>query len=321
MSRVLVTGASGFVGSHLARRLLQEGHQVAALMRPTADRTHLEGLGISFVEGDVQDPASLAGAMEGCGTVFHAAAGLGMWRGTERLQHEVNVTGTRNVCAAARTAGVGRLVHTSSVAAVGFPPEGETADESSPFSAESASFTYPRSKHLAEIEVQRAVEDGLDAVIVNPGVIYGIRPNRHYAANLFESLVAGRVPVAPAGGLCWVGIADVVEGHLLAWRKGRRGARYILGAENLPHREFMRRVCRVAGSRPPFLTLPRAAALPVAWSLERISAFTGRHPVLSMDMAWMISRHVYYRADLAGRELGWRPTPLEKAVAALLGKA
>ena len=320
--KVLLTGASGFVGSHLARRLASEGHTVVALTRPSASMTHLDGLsGIQRVDGDLTDPDSLARAMAGCEAVFHAAAALGMWKGVARRQHEVNVLGTRRVCAAALAAGVRRLVHTSSVAAVGFPAEGETADESSPFPAESASFHYAWTKHLAEIEVLRAVESGLDAVMVNPAVVYGIRPNLHYAKNLFEELAAGRLPTCPAGGTCWVSVADTVEGHVLAWGKGLKGARYILGAENLPYRDYMRLVCRIAGSRPPLVTVPRAAAIPIAWAMERVAERTGKHPILSMEMARMSSRHLYYRADLAARELGWRPTPMEKAVSALLGKA
>lgn len=317
--KVLVTGASGFLGSHLARRLAEEGQEVVGLVRVSSQTSHLKN--IRLVEGDILDQASLDRAidgMEGCEAVFHAAAVLGFWKGVARAQETVNVAGTRLVCAAARRAGVRRLVHVSSVAAIGFPKEGTVGDEETPFTEEAARVAYARTKHEAEEEVVRATAEGLDAVIVNPAVIYGIRPNRHYAANLFEELAAGKVPAYPTGGCCWVGVDDVVEGLLLAWRKGRAGARYILGHENLPYRDFMRTVCRLAGSRPPRLPVPAPLARLAAWGMECRAARTGKHPLLSAESARLSGRHLYYSSDLARRELGYAPTPLASAAPKLL---
>lgn len=315
MARVLVTGASGFLGSRLVERLASEGHEVRALVRPSSKRGHLRGA--VPVEGDVLDEASLDRAMEGCQAVFHAAAVLGFWKGVESRQEEVNVLGTRRVCEAARRAGVGRLVHTSSVAAVGIPEEGAVADESSPFTPESARTAYARTKQAAEREV---LESGLDAVILNPSVVYGIRPNLHYASNLFQDLAAGRVPAYPTGGTSWVWAEDAAAGHLLAWRRGRPGRRYILGAENLPYRDFMRAVCRISGSRPPRIPVPGLPARLAAAVLEWRAAGNGRHPVLSADMARLSSRHLYYDSGRARSELGWRPTPLEEAARSELAR-
>ena len=311
MSRVLVTGATGFLGGRIAEQLLAEGHEVRALVRPSSRRDHLKG--VVPVEGSLQDEASLDRALEGCEAVFHAAAVLGFWKGVEREQEESNVLGTRRVCAAALRARVKRLVHTSSVAAVGVPEEGAVADESSPFTAGAARTAYARTKQAAEREVLEAAERGLDAVILNPSVVYGIRPNLHYSSNLFQDLAAGRVPAYPTGGCSWVWGEDAAAGHLLAWRQGRTGRRYILGAENLPYRDFMRAVCGVAGSRPPFLPVPGPAARLAAAVLELRSSLNGRHPMLSSDMARMSTRHLYYDSGRARRELGWTPTPLEEA--------
>ena len=301
--KVLVTGASGFLGSHLARRLLAAGHRVAALARPGA---LLPG-GLERMEGDLRDEASLTRASEGCEAVFHAAAVLGYRDSLDRLQEEVNVLGTRRLCAAARRAGVRRLILTSSVVAIGIPEEGELADESSPFGPQPARLPYARTKHAAELEVLEAVESGLDAVTVNPGVIFGVRPNRHHTLNLFETLAAGRMPVYPTGGVSWVWVEDVVDGCLKALEKGRTGSRYLLAGENLPYRDFMRAVCRAAGSRAPVLPLPGHALLAA-------TALLGNLSPLSVEAARLGSRHLYYRSDLAARELGWHPTPLAEAI-------
>ncbi len=156
-----------------------------------------------------------------------------------------------------------------------------------------------------------ALEDGLDAVMVNPGVIFGIRPNRHHTVNLLETLAAGRLPAYPTGGTCWVWVEDVVSGLLLAREKGRRGRRYILGGDNLPYRDFMQAVCRTAGSRPPFLPMPGP--------LLRLGAgLMGRRSPLSAEAARLSSRRLYYDSGLARRELGWTSTPLEEAIRASL---
>lgn len=307
MTRVLVTGATGFLGSHLARRLAAGGHEVHALARPGSGLEHLKDLPVRRVEGDLSDAGSLDRAAEGCEVVFHAAAVLGFRKGLDQLQQEVNVLGTRRVCRAALRAGVRRLVHVSSVAAVGIPEEGSIADESTPFTREAERTAYARTKHAAEIEVLEALEDGLDAVTVNPGVIFGIRPNRHHTLNLLETLAAGRLPAYPTGGTCWVWVEDVVGGILLAWEKGRRARRYILGGENLPYRVFMRTVCRAAGSRPPLLPMPGP--------LLRLGAgLLGRLSPISAEAARLSARRLYYDSGLARRELGWRQTPLEEAV-------
>ncbi len=311
MSRVLVTGATGFLGSHLARRLAAGGHEVVALARPGSSLAHLEDLPIRRAEGDLSDPASLDRAMEGCETVFHAAAALGFREGLEAVMQEVNVLGTRRVCRAALGAGIKRLVHVSSVAAVGIGADGVPADEGTVFAAEAGRTAYARTKHDAELEVLSALEDGLDAVTVNPGVIFGIRPNRHHTMNLLETLADGRLPAYPTGGTCWVWVADVVDGILLAREQGRRGRRYILGGDNLPYRDFMRTVCRIAGSRPPLL--------PVPGPLLRLGAgLLGRRSPISAEAARLSSRRLYYDSGLARRELGWAPTPLEEAVQAAL---
>ena len=284
---------------------------MVALARPGSGLEHLKDLPVRRAEGDLSDEASLARAAEGCEAVFHAAAALGFREGLEALMQEANVLGTRRVCRAALRAGVRRLVHISSVAAIGIGRDGEPADEGTVFAAEAARTAYARTKHAAELEVLEALEDGLDAVTVNPGVIFGIRPNKHHTMNLLETLAAGRLPAYPTGGTCWVWVEDVVNGLLLAWEKGQRGRRYILGGDNLPYRDFMRAVCHLAGSRPPLL--------PVPGPLLRLGArLLGRRSPISEEAARLSSRHLYYDSGLARRELGWRPTPLEEAVRACL---
>ena len=249
--KVLVTGGTGFVGSQIVAALVRRGDAVRVLHRATSKLIMLEGLPVEHVLGDVQEPEAVARAVAGCDLVFHVAAVASYWRTQREQVYRVNVEGTRIVMEACLAAGVPRVVHTSSVAAIGIPRNGRPADESATFDAFSATFAYADSKHRAEAVVLQAVARGLPAVIVNPGAIYGAGDHNLISGSMVLELARRSVPLVPDGGLCVVDIDAVVQGHLAAAERGRIGERYILGGENLTLLEIATEICAVVGRRAP----------------------------------------------------------------------
>lgn len=314
---VLVTGGTGLVGSAVLRRLLADGHAVRALVRPSSDRRNLQGMPVEMVQGDLREPESLAQAAAGCSDVFHVAADYRLWVRDPRVLYESNVTGTRNMMLAAAEAGVRRIVYTSSVATLGLHGDGSPADEETPVSIEDMIGHYKRSKFLAEAEVRRLVkESDLPVVIVNPSTPIGprdIRPTP--TGRMILDAAAGRMPAFVDTGLNVVHVDDVAEGHLMAWRKGGIGERYILGGENMSLQRILAEVAAVAGRRPPKLRLPHNLILPVAYVAEAWARVAGvKEPLVTVDGVRMSKKRMYFSSDKASRELGYCPRP---AVAAL----
>ncbi|HEY3228882.1 MAG TPA: NAD-dependent epimerase/dehydratase family protein, partial [Roseiflexaceae bacterium] len=227
--KVLVTGGTGFLGANLVAALLERGDAVRVLRRANSSLIALDGLPVEHVIGDILEPDAVARAVAGCDLVFHVAALASYWRARRDQVYRVNVEGTRIVMDACSRAGVPRVVHTSSVAAVGIPPPGTVGDETTPFDALSATFAYADSKHRAEAEVQNAVARGLDVVIVNPASVFGAGDHYLNTGRIVIEYGRGRIPVVPPGGMCVVDVDAVVRGHLLAAERGRAGERYILG--------------------------------------------------------------------------------------------
>src|SRR5512145_914920 len=236
--KVLVTGGTGFLGSNLVAALVARGDTVRVLRRSRSALVALDGLPVEYVLGDLLDPDTAAQAVEGCDLVFHVAALASYWRARREQIYTVNVEGTRAMLDACLRAGVPRVVYTSSVAAVGIAPHGKLGNEATPFDSLSASFAYADSKHRAEALVRAAVEQGLQAVIVNPATVIG--PGDHYliSGSIIVEQVHGHLPVVPPGGMCVVDVDAVVQGHLAAAAQGRPGERYILGGENLSYRQI-----------------------------------------------------------------------------------
>ncbi|MCH6578675.1 MAG: NAD-dependent epimerase/dehydratase family protein, partial [Proteobacteria bacterium] len=254
----LVTGATGFVGSAVARKLIGAGKAVRVLVRADSDRRNIDGLRVEALEGELGDRASLARALEGCDALYHVAADYRLWVPDPDRMYANNVEGTRNIMEAALDAGVGRIVYTSSVAVLGLHPDGTPADEDLPVSVDDMIGHYKRSKFLAEEEVRRMVsEQGLPAVIVNPSTPIGprdIKPTP--TGRMIVEAAAGRMPAYVDTGLNLVHVDDVALGHLLAFERGRVGERYILGAENLSLREILTEIAGMVGRRPPRIRLP-----------------------------------------------------------------
>ena len=324
---VLVTGATGLIGNHLLRLAAEAGHRVTALVRSSARAGVLADLPVESLVGDVEDPASLRAAMDGVEAVFHTAADMSLRLGFSERQHRVNVVGTRNVLAAARDAGVRRVVHTSSAGTVGKPPDGTVGDETLEFNIPPGR-SYIDTKRQAEGEVRRFVDGGLDAVIVNPTFAYG--PGDNKWSPVARMLVRRRIVAYPPGGLCVADVRDVARGHLAALEHGRCGERYLLGGTNVTTRRLLRLLAAELGAPPPRLPLPgmlvRAAPLGVdlARRLPGLGSPAAAGPVgrlaRALEQAQLLlypvgpAATLYYSSAKAERELGYRVRPLEQTV-------
>jgi dihydroflavonol-4-reductase len=308
--RALVTGASGFVGAAVARALLRAGWEVRALVRPASDRHNLADLDAVLVEGDLGDPASLERALTGCRALFHVAADYRLGARDPAALYRTNVDGTRHVLAAARAAGVERIVHTSSVATIGIPADGTPGDERTPVSLDAMIGHYKRSKFLGERVALEFAAAGLPVVIVNPSTPIGpgdVKPTP--TGRIVLDAARGRMPAYVDTGLNVVHVDDVAAGHLAAHERGTPGERYILGGENLSLREILAQIAVVAGRRPPRVRLPYAAVLPIAYAAEALAAVTGRSGRVTLEGVRMSRKRMYFSSAKAMRELGYRARP------------
>lgn len=313
-ARVLVTGATGFIGSHLCRALLGGGARVTALRRQRSSRHALEGLAVEEAEGDVTDAAALAAAVAGHDAVIHAAALTGLREPDPAAQERVNVGGTAAVAAACLRHGA-RLVHVSSVAAIGIPEGPHPADESFGFNVPPGRFPYHHSKHRAEGAVREALARGLDAVIVNPAWVLGRFGDSYRGRELLGRVRGRRLVPCFRGGVCVVHVDDVVDGILRALAHGKTGERYILGGENLTWRTLLGTVARELGAAPLLLTLPPAVTWPLAALGEGLGTLAGRRAPLTREMHQYVQRFHYYDSGRAARDLGFEARPWARIVA------
>lgn len=311
---VCVTGGAGFLGFHLVTQLRQLGARVRVFGLPPSPGHPLLSLpDVTLTVGDVRDAEAVRRAVHDCSIVFHTAGTVAAWGPAVARMREVHLDGTRNVLAS--LAAGARLVHTSSVVAVGASPTGELFDEDSPFNLQRIALPYVHAKRGAE-ELVVAAAGEQDAVVVNPGYLVG--PDDHENSVMGRLCVRawkGRLPLAPPGGLNLVDVRDVARGHLLAAERGRTGRRYILGNENLTQRAFLHQLADVAGHRPRLLwTMPRWLLFTIARLAELRALATGREPYPSLPQARLSLYHWYYRSDRAGRELGYAPRPLHQTL-------
>jgi dihydroflavonol-4-reductase len=313
--KALVTGASGFVGSAVARKLAERGLAVRALIRRGSPREHLAGLDLEFVTGDLRDAVSVRQAMAGVRWLFHVAADYRLWARDPNEIVENNVAGTRIVMQEAQRAGVERIVYTSSVATLRTGPSGETFDESVNLDESHAIGAYKLSKLLAERVVSEMAAKGLPVVIVNPSTPVGPRDVKPTpTGRLIVEAAAGRVPAFVDTGLNMVHVDDVAEGHLAALTRGRVGERYILGGQNASLSEILATVARQAGRKPPRVKIPRAAIYPVALAAEAVARRTGREPFITVDGLKMSKNRMFFTVAKAERELGYRARPYAEGI-------
>ena len=304
--RALVTGATGFVGAAVARALLKQGWQVRALARPGSDRSNLNGLAVEVCEGDLTQPESLTPALQDCEALFHVAADYRLGVRDFAQLYRTNVDGTRAILAAARAAGVKRIVYTSSVAAVGIPKDGTPGAEQTPVALENMIGHYKRSKFLAEEVAREAARAGAPVVIVSPSTPVGpgdVKPTP--TGQLVLDAAAGRMPAYVDTGLNIVHVDDVAAGHLLAYEHGKPGERYILGGQDMTLRQILREISALVGRKAPSIRLPYGVVLPMAYIAEGWAKITGRSGRLTLESVRMSRKHMFFSSEKAVRELGY----------------
>ena len=311
MKPTLVTGASGFLGWHVARLLVERGYSVRALVRPTSKIRELD---VEPCTGDLRDPASVERAVAGCGLVFHVAADYRLWAADSGELYRSNVDGTRNILQAARNAGVDRVVYTSTVGCIGVPPGGE-GNEDCAVSLEDMTGAYKRSKFLAERVAVESAASGLPVVIVNPTAPIGdhdIKPTP--TGQIVVDFLKGGMPAFIETGLNVVDARDVALGHLLACESGSVGERYILGAENLTLAQILAKLAAITGRPAPTLKLPYAVAYAAGVVTTAWAKVSGRPPRAPLDAVRMARKKMFVSHAKAGRELGYDPGPVDQAL-------
>ncbi|HEX7968362.1 MAG TPA: hopanoid-associated sugar epimerase [Stellaceae bacterium] len=312
----LVTGASGFVGSAVARALLAAGRRVRVLLRPSSDRRNVADLDVDVYYGSLEDYDSFDEALAGCGALFHVAADYRLWVRDPAAMYAANVDGTRALMNAALAAGVKRVVYTSSVATIGLTGDGSPADETTPSAVDDMIGPYKGSKFLAERAVDALIrERGLPAIIVNPSTPIGPRDVKPTPTGwMIVEAASGRMPAFVDTGLNLVHVDDVAAGHLLAEAKGRIGERYILGGENLTLADILARIAALTGRRPPTIKVPIPAIWPVAVVAEMVGHVTGREPFVTLDGLRMARHKMFFSSAKAARDLGYAARPAEVAL-------
>lgn len=317
--KVAITGASGLVGGNLATQLCEKGHQVRATRRGTTVVKHLEKLPIEWVSAELSDVDSLKRGFDGCDAVFHCAAQVSVVTKITPQIRAANVDGTANVIAAVRAAQVKRLIHCSTVGAVGLSVDGQTpCDESAKWNFPDYGLgdAYVTTKHLAEELVHAEVaKGGLDAVIVNPTYMFGPLDSKPSSGEMIVEVSKRKVPGWTPGMNNFVDVRDVTRGMQLAWEKGKSGERYILGGQNMSYREIFELISKVAGVKPPSMRAPYALSRVIGWWGDLTAAISGDEPMLNTTkVLYGYTPRFIFSSEKAKRELGYTNAPLEQAI-------
>ena len=315
----LVTGASGFVGSAVARALVARGMHVRVLMRPTASRSNIAGMECEPVAGDMRDADSMTAALKGARYLFHVAADYRLWARDPGEIERNNLKGAQASMGAALTCGVEKVIYTSSVAAL--KPGDAAVDESSRHTTQSVIGAYKRSKLVAEREVERLIaEENLPAVIVAPSTPIGSRDIKPTpTGRIIVEAATGRIPAFVDTGLNLVHVDDVAQGHLLALDKGKIGENYILGGEDVSLEAMLANIAALSGRKAPTIKLPRGPLFPLAWGAEFVARLTGKEPFLTADALRMSRYRMFFSSEKAKRELGYTARPYREGLADALG--
>jgi dihydroflavonol-4-reductase len=314
--KAFVTGATGFLGAHVARVLAEQGAELRVLVRPTSDLRNLEGLKADRASGDLRSPASLEKAISGCEVVFHVAADYRLWVCDPEQMYRSNVEGTRALLEAARKNGVRRVVYTSSVATMGFSSNGLVADEESPVALGDMIGHYKRSKFIAEQVALQAGRSGQDVVVVNPSTPVGemdIKPTP--SGRIVVDFLKKKFPAYVDTGLNLVDATECARGHVLALQKGRSGERYILGGENLTLKQILDKLAAITGLPSPSLKVPYVLALATGVCDEVVTGWIRkREPRATIDAVRMGRKKMFVSSAKAERELGWQIVPVDDAL-------
>ena len=314
--KILVTGATGFIGSRLVIKLASTADDVAILVRRSSDLSSLSEVldRIRIIHGDITDKASLPAAMQGIDHVYHSAGLTYMGDRKNDLLYRINVEGTRNILEASIAAGVKRLVHVSSITAVGIAGKNNPVDETTPWNFDAISLEYARTKHLGELAVAEAVKKGLDCVIVNPAFVFGAGDINFNAGRIIKDVYNRRLPFYPLGGICVVDVDIVADTIMAAMEKGRTGERYIIGGDNVTYHQLADTISRVTGAPRVRFPLPFALARVLKSLLDRKKDRNSISKLFNMSMFRVASEFLFYRSDKAARELGMRSAPHEESI-------
>jgi dihydroflavonol-4-reductase len=311
-----VTGATGFVGSHIARLLAEQGADLRLLVRASSNTKNVSDLKADLVEGDLRNPATLEKAISGCETVFHVAADYRLWVRDPDQMYRANVEGTRAILDAARKIGVRRVVYTSSVATMGFTANGQPANEDSPVVLDNMIGPYKRSKFMAEQVAIEAARSGLDVVIVNPTTPVGdrdIKPTP--TGRIVVDFLKKKFPAYVDTGLNLVDVTECARGHIAALEKGRCGERYILGGENLTLKQILDKLAAITGLPSPSVRVPYVLALLTGVVDEIVTGhIRGREPRATIDAVRMGRKKMFVSSAKAERELGWKVVAVDYAL-------
>jgi dihydroflavonol-4-reductase len=310
----LVTGATGFIGSAIARELLADGQEVKVLARKTSSLENVRGLEVEIVYGDICDQASMKEALRGCDTLYFAAAKFAHWAPDPKVLYDVNVGGTRATLAAAAEMGISKVVYTSTNNAIGASGP-VPANEEAYFNYWQARDHYSMSKYIAENEARIFVTRGLPVVFVNPTLVIGVNDVKPTpSGQMLIDTVNGKMPGYIDGGVNIVDVEDVAKGHLLAAKKGRVGERYLLGNTNLTVHDYLYLIAKVAGVAPPKIELPYDLALLFGHLFEFASGFTRKVPTVTASEVRIGRMREWYDCSKAVKELGFPQTPIEETI-------
>ena len=313
--KALVTGATGFIGYHVARLLKENGLSVSALVRGESDTSALQALDVELLIGDVRDFGSVCNALRDCGQLYHLAADYRIWVNDPKSMYEINVQGTKNVMEAALKMGTEKIVYTSTVGVLAACSNGRSSDEETPVCIGDMVGHYKRSKFIAEEEVRGFIEKGMPIVIVNPTTPVGPMDRKPTpTGKIIVDFLNGKVPAYVDTGLNFVDVEDVAAGHLLAARRGRTGQRYILGNKNIPLKDFFGYLADISGKKPPKVRLPYLPVLLAAYADEALSKITGRHPRIPLTGVRMARKYMYFDCKKAVGELNMPQRPIEDAI-------
>lgn len=314
--KAFITGATGFIGAAIVRELLADNIAVRALVRPDSDTSNLRGLDVELWQGDLADPQTIANGIKGCNLVFHAAADYRLWTNNPVQMYRINVDGTKAVLQAAAEAEVERVIYTSSVGTLGNPGDGRPGTEDTPVTFDDMVGHYKKSKFLAEKVAKRFIEQGLPLVIVNPSTPIGpndIKPTP--TGKIIVDFLNRKMPAYLDTGLNLIAVEDCAKGHLLAAKSGRIGSQYILGNQNLTLREIFDILSDITGLTAPRVRLPFYPILAAAWVNEKISAITGKEPLIPLAGVQMAQKFMYFDSTRAVTELALPQTSVKDALA------
>ncbi len=311
---ILVTGASGFIGQNLVPRLVRLGHKVRSLGRSNSLPSTISDLNIEHFPGDITNREQIARAISGCDLVFHLAGLVSYRMSDQAKQQAVNVLGTRNVMQACLQSQVKRVIHLSSIAALGIPKKGELGSEEIEYNLEGKGLTYCDTKHEAELEVLQCYRDGLNVTILNPGIIFGEGDTHPHHHAIFATMSKGWLIGVPSGGVTFSDINDVVEAHISAIDHGSPGERYVLGSVNLSFKEAASIFAQVNGKHVQQFEIPGPALVKIGTFAERFLPWLGINPPVTRQAAWLSQHRIFFSSAKALRDLTFRQTPFEETI-------